>query len=80
MTQKRTFRVQINRINNTPDPNKGAYIPILTNERIVIEFQATNTPIISKLEEIPQDPPSTGKATDFEPTTANLYRRFGARF
>jgi len=52
--RKRTFRLQINRVNHTADPNKGVYVPILTDERIVIEFQCDprTIPTITNLMEL----------------------------
>ena len=52
--QRRTFRVQINRINNTLEPSKGVFIPLLTADRIIVEFQcdAKTKPSISNIMEM----------------------------
>lgn len=80
--QRKTFRLQIKRLCNSNDPNKAVYVPHLTNERIVIEFQAeaNTTPIIGKLEEIEVhiDPNQPTAAQEHAPTTENLYRQFGS--
>lgn len=50
----KTWRLQINRLTNSTAPNKAVYIPVLADDRFVIEFQCAGNvqPTISNLMEL----------------------------
>ena len=52
--KRRTYRLQINRLNHTIEPNKGVSIPLLTDEKIIVEFQCDpkTIPTISNVMEM----------------------------
>jgi hypothetical protein len=50
----KTYKLQINRLTNSKEPNKAVYIPVLESDRIVLEFQCVGyvQPTVSNLMEL----------------------------